>query len=415
MELDQLQQEAIANCCDMKKRVWPVTGPAGSGKTTILKKVYELLVAHGYRVVLVATTGKAAKRIFEATGIPAITVHRLLEYTHPGEPDPRTGKPRLDSFPRRDRHNPVEFDVVLADEYAMVNHELHRNLFDALPPGGIIRVFGDVNQLKPIEENKKLKELPTPFENLLATFTGTRLSTIHRQGEGSGIVQAGAKILARRIPSRADDFIMNITDRPVDALLELVLDELDNHGVDFSKLDNQVLTQQHGTWIGTVKLNGQLQNLFRPEKDGWVRLPRHDWAKDSVVRVRNGDKVIYNRNNYTLGIYNGETGIVVDCSEFGEVVVDVGDREVVIPPSLEIKTGEGRVIYVDPRKDLDLAYVITPHKAQGSEYKHVIYMLNKSTNYMQGRSNFYTGITRAREKVFVITDQRSLSASVFKE
>ena len=173
MEYDVEQIEAINLCCDLTKRIVAVTGEAGTGKTTIIKAVYSKLInyidthrrefkrdyiedrdkyqfnAEEY-IVLVAPTGKAAKRIFEATGIPAMTIHRLLEYPTPGEIDENTGKALVASSPKRDKFNPIKQKIVLCDEYAMVSYELHRNLIDALPSGGCVRMFGDCNQLEPI-------------------------------------------------------------------------------------------------------------------------------------------------------------------------------------------------------------------------------------------------------------------------
>lgn len=133
---DPVQREAMALCCDLDKRLVSVTGPAGTGKTTIMRQVYDTLTEHGYSVALAAPTGKAAKRIRELTGIPAMTLHRLLEYTSPGEIDPETGKPSFISFPRRNQERPLDYDVVIVDEYSMVNRDLHRNLMDAIGSGG---------------------------------------------------------------------------------------------------------------------------------------------------------------------------------------------------------------------------------------------------------------------------------------
>ena len=162
-KFDKTQAEAIGACCDISRRIVPVTGAAGTGKTTILQNVYKTLKARGHQVVLCAPTGKAAKRIQEATGIRARTIHRLLEYPHPGERDEKTGKTLISTDPKRDRQNPIDFDVVLVDEYAMVSVEVHRNLIDALPHGGIIRMFGDANQLQPIESSKRLQAEPSSF------------------------------------------------------------------------------------------------------------------------------------------------------------------------------------------------------------------------------------------------------------
>src|SRR5690606_29136416 len=124
-------------CIDMSQgnRIVPVTGVAGTGKTTIIRIVYNELREAGYSVVLCAPTGKAAKRIYEATGIPALTIHRLLEYPHPGERDEKTGKALATTDPKRNRGNPLPHDIVIADEYAMVNLEVHSNLVHALKSG----------------------------------------------------------------------------------------------------------------------------------------------------------------------------------------------------------------------------------------------------------------------------------------
>lgn len=406
-------------CCDTSQRVVAVTGAAGSGKTTILETVYKKLVDHGYTVALVSPTGKAAKRIYEVTGIEAMTIHRLLEYTHPGDPDPKTGKPVSFSFPRRTRANPVEFDVVLADEYAMVNQEVHRSLFDALPVGGVVRVFGDNNQLQPIEEDLREKDKPSAFTVLLDKFPSVVLETVHRQGKDSGILLNLQQILKGRMPTRNDQWDMRFTDMPVDLLRDHVFDALDR-GIDFTSIDNQILTPQNKSWVGTAKLNTMLQGMFHDRMEPATFVPRHKWIKGEgdelggIIRMFVGDKVIVTRNMYDLHVFNGESGKIIEITNDGEIVIDFGDREQAIPPILMVQNRFGKIVEVDPRKDIDLGYAVTVHKAQGSEYKHVIYMLNKSTMYMQNRRNFYTACSRGREHVLIITDQRSISTSLYK-
>jgi exodeoxyribonuclease V alpha subunit len=410
---DADQAEAIRLCCDTDKRIVGVTGLAGTGKTSLFVEAYNALTAAGYSVVATAPTGKAAKRIKEATGIEAITMHRLLEYSHPGEPDPKTGKPRGVSIPKRDKQNPVPYDIVLADEYGMVNHELHRNMMDALQGGRRIRCFGDVNQLKPIEENKKLEGQPTPFELILEKFPSKVLDKIYRQGDGSGIVVNGAKIVKGYMPMRYPDFQLSITEKPVEVLEDFVLQSLDN-GVSFASIENQIITLQHSSWVGTVKLNHILQMLLNPEMPHQTELDRHQWDKREHISVAVSDKIIYVQNNYDLGIFNGELGVIKDITTWGEIVVDLGDREMCIPPAMEVTNRYGNQVTIDPRRDIELAYAITTHKMQGSEAENVVYMLNKSTSFMQKRSNFYTGVTRARKHVNVISDMRSLANSVNK-
>ena len=143
-------------------------------------------------------------------------------------------------------------------------------------------------------------------------------------------------------------------------------------------------------------------------------MPRHEWAADKGTRIRNGDKVLWTENDYNIGIFNGEAGTVFDVDEdFEEFSLNLGDRVVRIPPMVTYEGPRGVRSY-DPRKCVDLAYAVTTHKAQGSEYDNVTYIINKSASFMQNRNNFYTGTMRARTHVHVITDQRSLGYSTWK-
>lgn len=416
--LDADQAEAVQLCINAANRLVPVTGPAGTGKTSLLRHIYHVLVENGYGVAVCSPTGKAAKRIFEATGIRACTIHKLLEFPHPGERDKKTGKPLDITLPKRCREYPLPEDFVLVDEYAMVNTELHRQIVDALKPGACIRMFGDINQLPPIEKSDALAKLPSPFADILQRFKGKVLTTIHRQGEGSGIVENGAFIIKGFSPRRKDDFFMEFTDRPVDKLREIVIRARDNN-IDYSTINNQIITPQNKSWIGTHALNAMLQTIFRPEMDGWFALERHEWETKHPVRVRVGDKVVCTQNNYDIGsndpevsgLFNGETGIVLEVTEYGEVIIDVGDRVVTVPPEIISEWNNKRRV-IRPHRDLQLAYAMTTHKCQGSEYQHIIYVMNKCAFYMLNRKNLYTGVTRARKTATVITDQRSLSTSL---
>lgn len=442
IDLDDDQKQAIARCTDMSPdnpRIVPVTGPAGTGKTTIISVVYTTLVEAGYSVALCAPTGKAAKRIYEATGIPAVTIHRLLEYPHPGERDEKTGKALESTVPKRDKMNPLSQKVVIADEYAMVNTEVHSNLVHALPSGGRLIMFGDANQLRPIETHKLRKGKPSPFEVALQKFNGVWLTHIHRQGAGSGIAANGQSILAGRVPKRFDDFDMKVTASPVRVIEDMARERTD---LDYSTVQHQILSPTKKSWVGTYKLNVMLQGIYNPDARALgIDLPRHKWDNAMPIRVYVGDKVIWTENSYDLRdeferwheerdhvtgqtrrtmlpvppnkmILNGETGIITEITPEGGITLDVGDRIVDIPHVQVVEDRKGSLVDVDPRKRMDLAYCITVHKAQGSEYESVVYVLNKSTFYMQCRPNFYTAITRASKHVTVVTDQRSLQNSV---
>lgn len=410
---DELQDEAIKKCVSIENRIVSVTGQAGTGKTTIMRQVYTAFTDAGHSVALCAPTGKAAKRISEATGIVATTIHKLLEYTHPGDPDPKTGKILGVSVPRRDSNNRLSQSVILLDEASMVNEEINRAVLDAVPPGGLVRLFGDANQLPPIEPGEGFSRgprKPSPFERHLKMFPSTILKNIYRQGEGSGIVKNGHRIINGMCPSEASDFKISITQKQPEKLIDYVMES----GIDFASLDNQIITPTNKSSIGTIALNKTLQELLMQDKLHEARvMPRTSWdakAGKSLMLVV-GDKVIWTKNDYNLEIYNGESGIVTSL-DHDLVTVDFGDRIVAIPPWIEYEAVGGKMKAYDPRVALDLAYVISTHKSQGSEYHNVVYLMGRSAFMLQGRANYYTGLTRARKHVHVISDMQSFQAAV---
>lgn len=420
---DQSQQEAIEKCLDPKVRVAWVSGGAGVGKTSIMKAVYDGFVARGKTILPCAPTGKAAKRIREVCDIPAKTIHAALEYPRPGEVDQKTGKPLVSTDPKRDHRNPLAENIILADEYSMVNVEVHRNLFDAVRSGGLIRVFGDSHQLQPIESFKKKngdKAKPkSSFLSIMDRFPGTMLTTIHRQDEGSSIIENGHRILKGMMPKRADNYRFHMTDKPNEWIMDYFIDHQPDMP-DFKSINNQIITPTNVGWTGTRALNATIQELSHSPEDEYTELDRHPWDKDEkrrgaqYLRLYVGDKVIFTANNYTLGVFNGETGIVRSWAEFGEIEIDFGDRVLVIPPAVEVVGYDERVSVVNPQKDIDLAYAITTHKSQGSEYESVMYIINASRQFMLNRNNFYTAQSRARQTVDLVCDQKSLWASVSK-
>lgn len=426
MEFDKKQQEAIDLCCNISKRLVAVTGEAGTGKTTIIKEVYNRLLQYievnkklftnkeefypQDFIALVAPTGKAAKRIYEATGIPAMTIHRLLEYPMPGEIDEKTGKALVSSLPKRCKSNPIKQKFVICDEYAMVNYELHRNLLDALPRGGVIRMFGDCNQLEPIEESAYLKDKPSQFQEMLIRFPSVILDTIHRQEDGSTIIENSHIINKGLMPKRSDDFLLYFTNSTI--FPTTVITDLITKDPEYYTINKQIISPSRNSWVGTQKLNLMIQMLrFGHKVDEGYQIERHKWAKPQEFYLYVGDKVIFTKNNYDLGVFNGESGIVTDIKLFGDVTIDFGDKIVNIPSSQTINM-YGKSVEYNPQKDIDLAYVITTHKSQGSEYKEITYIIDRSLIYMCNRKNLYTAVTRAREKVNIITDQKTLMFSL---
>jgi exodeoxyribonuclease V alpha subunit len=421
---DAKQVDAINACCDISRRIVAVTGPAGTGKTMLIREISKRLSDVGYISQASAPTGKAAKRIREATGLDAMTNHRMLGYGMPEEheeQDEKTGRKRvvrISTGPRYRGGYPMPYDTILCDEYAMVNTEINRSLINALKSGARICMFGDVNQLKPIEENKSLESEPSPFQQALLKFTSVNLDANYRQSEGSGIAENGRLILQGKMPRRRDDFDIMQTNEPVKDIQTFITNARDA-GHDYSDTDHQIITAMNKSWIGTKKLNLVIQSMFWHRDRPYIELPRHKaWGgeAESPIRVQVGSKVVYTANTYDLGneqsVFNGEVGIVCEVNhDDGTVDIDLGDRMISVPPWLITVHDNGRVVEGDPRRNIDLAYVLTTHKMQGSEVKHVCYIMNKSTIWVQSRRNFYTGITRAQQHCTVITDMVSLTKS----
>jgi len=317
----------------------------------------------------------------------------------------------------------------------MVNREVYQNIVNALPPGGSLRCFGDENQLPPIEKDtyktaQQRANIPArnldlpPFKEVLEKFSGVRLDQVHRQAEGSSIISNAKLILAKRMPRKADDFVINFTDQPIKVLRKIIEDAVSvstQDTVNYGDIYNQIITPTKKTWVGTRELNAMLQPLLNLNyrKTKFALPERHVWASSTAEQIvlYIGDKVIWADNNdYILQVFNGETGIITDIDEdVGIITIDFGDRVVDVPPTLMTERPDGSQVMYNPQRNIELAYAITTHKAQGSEYDNVVYILNKSSYYTHSRPNFYTAITRAKKKVTLVTDQRSMSSSLFKE
>jgi exodeoxyribonuclease V alpha subunit len=433
IQLSTQQQMCVAFCLDKSKQLVAVTGQAGTGKTTLIKYIAE----HIPNCAIVAPTGKAARRIFEATGMQAHTIHKLLEYGRPRERNPDTGESIDPTRPKRDKITPLTQTTVLCDEYSMVNHELNRNLIDALPRGGRLIMFGDISQLSPIEQYP-LVTPDSPFvQHLAADGRAFTLEQVFRQQEGSDVLVAATAIRNGRIPRRGDKFKVVMTEEPVKKL-RAVISELP---FDFSKLDSQIITPVKGRWIGTRALNVMLRNIYNPEGRHAVALMRYEWDTKGRVIVSVGDKVVCTENTYDLRNYsdrfekldeegrgvtpsfiptpdtkwmlNGEVGIVIEVHPDTTLEVDFGDRVVEIPYEYEEWSERHKKYFIQyPQRAIDLAYALTTHKSQGSEFENVVYVMSRTVSFMLSRENFYTGVTRARNSVHVITDSNAMMISL---
>lgn len=387
------QQDAVEICCDRSNTIVGVTGGAGTGKTLVLGRAYRELKSKRCKVTLCAPTGRAAKRIQELTGIPAKTVHRMLEFPEPNE---MTDEP---NEPRRNMNNPLDEHVVFVDESSMISPSLYRQLMNALGPRCVIRFFGDNNQLPPVEEGKP------PFIEVLEKYPMVELSFNFRSDDA--IVSNAQRILRGLMPQKNNRFQILWSDDPIRMLLEFVRDEKV-----FMTGTHQIIMPTRKGKYGTLRINPSLQTRFNP-KGEMLKLNRPD-DSEAPLGVRAGDKFLWIKNDYRLELFNGEIGTIdwID-TESGDLSIRTADRAVLVPARLKTYSPwHGTVINYDPRKQIELGYSITTHKSQGSEFDTIIYCICRGQFYLLNRRNFYTAVTRAKRQVIVITDRAGLGMSM---
>lgn len=413
--MTQEQQTAVGMCCDLSITIAGVTGGAGVGKTLVLGEAYHELVRMigKAKVVLCAPTGRAAKRIEELTKIKAKTIHRMLEFPMPDDRDIRVKGSKQDDAneddnntqknelpplePRRNRNNRLVERVVLVDESSMVSPSLYRQLLDALPNDGVIRFFGDNNQLPPVEQGTP------PFISVLEDYPAVTLTLNFRSDDE--IIANSLRILRGLMPLRNSRFEIIYSDAPIGRLLQFV-------GKEFMRPDHQIILPTRRGNYGTIRVNPSLQVRFNPNGT-MLRLPRYD-EKESKLLVRENDKVIWIKNDYNLKLFNGDIG-VVDWINTNDGALQMSNAEsvTVIPPRVQtFSPYHGSYIQYDPRKQIELGYAVTTHKAQGSEFDVVVYCICGGQAFLLDRKNFYTAITRAKRKVVLITDRRAMGLSL---
>jgi len=379
IELAKNQRQAIAAA--LNGRVLVVTGGPGTGKTTLVQGITQIFHARKQRVLLAAPTGRAAKRLAQATGGDAKTIHRLLEFA-----------PRSWTF-TRDRENPLEADVVVIDEVSMLDIELAAHLLEAIPPGCRLVFVGDADQLPSVGPGNVLGDL---IASGVVPFV--RLDHIFRQAEASRIVVNAHRINSGQMPisdgNNPDaDFYFVARDDPVEAA-ELAVDfaarRIPNHFHLDAIDDIQVLAPMHRGELGVRRLNERLQTELTPSGPEIAVGTR---------RFRLGDKIMQVRNNYDLEIFNGDIGRVEFFDEESdEMVVRFDGRAVAIPH--------------DSLEDLIPAYACTIHKSQGSEYPAVVIVLHHQHHIMLQRNLLYTAVTRGRRLVVVVGSRRALARAV---
>ena len=384
------QQDAVKLALTSKVAV--LTGGPGCGKSFTVRSIVELATAKKATVVLVAPTGRAARRLAELTGHEASTVHRLLEL-----------QPGGDS--KYDRDNPLDGDLVVVDESSMMDVILANKLVKAIPAGAHLLLVGDVDQLPSVGAGEVLRDLLAAGD-----IPRVRLSRIFRQAQKSGIVVNAHRINQGHPPQLTGfgDFYWFACEpaeesglQPAEETAKLVVDIVARRvparfGLDPVR-DVQVLTPMHRGPAGAGNLNGLLQEALTPHRDG--RPERRHGAR--VFRV--GDKVTQLRNNYDkgqAGIFNGTVGVVSGLS--------------LEEQSLTVLTDEDETVDYDFAEldELAHAYAVTIHRSQGSEYPAVIIPLTTSSWMMLRRNLLYTGVTRARKLIILAGSRRALAQAV---
>lgn len=392
--LADAQRDAVFSMFENSALV--ITGGPGTGKTTIIKTIIKIMEKQGKRIALAAPTGRAAKRMTELCGVEAKTIHRLLENV----PSDGLG---VTCFARNE-NNKLECDVLIVDEMSMVDILLMNSLLLALPVGTRLIMVGDCDQLPAVGAGNVLRDI---IES--DSITCIRLTEIFRQARESMIVVNAHRINSGRMPYCNDpdnDFFMMNCSNP-DRLAEIIGDLCerripDKYGVDgISQI--QVLTPTRKTPIGVQNLNTILQERLNPPQKN----KSEKAANGCVFRV--GDKVMQNKNNYNLewerfatgekgnGVFNGDVGFVTEVNSRNLTVV-FDDKEVVYD-----------VLGLD---ELELAYAITVHKSQGSEFSVVIMPVFDTHRLLMTRNLLYTAITRAKQLVILVGKEEILKAFV---
>ncbi len=367
------QQEAVR--IGVTTKVMVITGGPGTGKTTVIKSLLAILEKKGVSFLLTAPTGRAAKRMEAATGHGARTIHRLLEYS-----------PKKGGF-ARDENNPLDTDLVVADEMSMVDAPLMHALLNALPPFCRLILVGDVDQLPSVGPGNVLFDIIAS-----QTVPVVRLKTVFRQAAQSGIVSNAHVINEGKYPAFNDSdfvFIKRLDAKgALDTVLELVTRRIPaKFGLDPFR-DIQVLAPLRRGDAGVTRLNEALQEALNPKG-----------APIARRGLRCGDKVMQLRNNYELDVYNGDVGVITLADEEAK--------------ELEVTFDDRVVLYrYEDLDDLALAYAATVHKAQGSEYPAVVLLFLPQHYMMLQRNVLYTAITRGKKLVVIVGDAKAVGMAV---
>ncbi len=381
MELNQQQREIIR--MGLKEPLLVVTGGPGTGKTTAMRALLETAQRQGKRVVLAAPTGRAAKRLSEATGHEARTIHRLLEF-----------QPGTRKF-LRNRQRPIQADLILVDEASMIDLPLMYHLTQAVPSSASLILVGDVDQLPSVGPGNVLRDIITSGRARVVV-----LQEVFRQSARSQIVLNAHKINKGEMPQWSwegkedlSDFYFISQADPLQiqkTIMTLCLDRIPlRFGLDPRK-QIQVLTPMHKGPLGTEELNRLLQERLNPGRKG---IPR------GAQVLAEGDRVMQVRNNYEKEVFNGDIGTVTRVDRSAGTLW-------VLFEDLEVQYGPGDM------DELALAYAVSVHKSQGSEYPAVVLPVVTQHYLMLQRNLIYTGITRARQLVVLVGTIKALAIAV---
>lgn len=399
MEPDEMQMLAVKEA--VKNGFLVVTGGPGTGKTTTINAMIQYFELEGMDICLAAPTGRAAKRMSETTGYEARTIHRMLELN--GGMDGSAGF-------NRNADCPLETDVIIIDEMSMVDINLMYALLKAITPGTRLILVGDVNQLPSVGPGSILKDIIRSD-----VFSVVKLTKIFRQATKSDIIMNAHKINKGEsvtLDNKSMDFFFlkrYEADAIIGVTIQLIAQKLPKF-VDASPFDIQVLTPMRKGLLGVERLNGILQQYLNPK------------SKDKKEReqgnhiFREGDKVMQTKNNYQLeweirskyglaiekglGVFNGDMGIIREINEYAE--------------TMTVEFDEGRMVDYSLKnlEELELAYAITIHKSQGSEYPAVVIPLLSGPKMLMNRNLLYTAVTRARKCVTLVGDENTFQGMI---
>jgi exodeoxyribonuclease V alpha subunit len=378
--LAEKQKEAIQSAVENKVMI--ITGGPGTGKTTIINAILKIFTKSGAQILLAAPTGRAAKRMSEVTGHEAKTIHRMLKYSMKGG-----------GF-EKNNENPLECDLLIVDEASMIDTILMHHLLNAVPKQATLILVGDVNQLPSVGAGNVLKDSIDS-----QSVPVVELNEIFRQARESLIIVNSHRINNGELPSlktsseKLGDFYFIEKEDPEEVsklIVELATERIPKR-FGFNPFDDiQVLTPMHRGVVGATHLNSVLQQVLNPREDGITRGGRN---------FRMGDKVMQIRNNYDKEVFNGDIGRIV--------TIDTETQEVIL-------SFDGRTVPYD-YPDLDeiaLAYAVSVHKSQGSEYPAVVIPILAQHYVLLQRNLIYTGVTRGKKLVVIVGTKKALAIGV---